>query len=91
LSHPLTAPDAGVAPSRPDAASVTAPTPPTWPAATRLEQRRGAAPRPPGPSLAPALLRAVRLRPLRPQPERMVVRATTLVPHRSAVVTAADA
>jgi hypothetical protein len=34
------------------------------------------------------VLRGVTLRPLRPRPERMVVRATTLVPHRSALVTA---
>jgi cytochrome P450 len=35
-------------------------------------------------ALLPAILRRVRLRPLRPRPERMVVRGTVLVPRRSA-------
>jgi cytochrome P450 family 135 len=39
-------------------------------------------------AVVPTVLRGVTLRPLRPRPERMVVRATTLVPHRSALVTA---
>jgi cytochrome P450 len=39
-------------------------------------------------AVVPAVLRGVTLRPLRPRPERMVVRATTLVPQRSALVTA---
>jgi len=39
-------------------------------------------------AVVPTVLRAVSLRPVRPRPERMVVRATTLVPHRSALVTA---
>ena len=39
-------------------------------------------------AVVPTVLRRVTLRPVRPQPERMVVRATTLVPHRSALVTA---
>jgi cytochrome P450 len=38
--------------------------------------------------LVPAVLRHVRLRPLWPEPERMVVRGTTLVPHRSALAVA---
>lgn len=36
----------------------------------------------------PAILRAIELRPLRPQPERMVVRGTVLVPHRSGLAVA---
>jgi cytochrome P450 len=39
-------------------------------------------------AVLPAILRSVSLRPLYPQPERMVVRATTLVPIRSCLVTA---
>jgi cytochrome P450 family 135 len=39
-------------------------------------------------AVVPTVLRGVTLRPLRPRPERMVVRAATLVPHRSALVTA---
>jgi len=39
-------------------------------------------------ALLPALLESVRVRPLRPRPERMVVRATTLVPHRSLLAVA---
>jgi cytochrome P450 len=38
----------------------------------------------------PAVLGALRLRPLWPRPERMVVRATVLAPHRSAPVIAHD-
>jgi hypothetical protein len=41
-------------------------------------------------TVVPAVLRRVTLRPLRPSPERMVLRATTLVPHGSAVVIASD-
>ena len=39
-------------------------------------------------SVLPAILRATRLRPLWPEPERMVVRGTVLVPHRSGLVRA---
>ena len=39
-------------------------------------------------AIVPAILRAVRVRPLRPKPERMVVRGTILVPHRSIPVVA---
>jgi cytochrome P450 family 135 len=39
-------------------------------------------------ALVPAILRRVRLRPAWPQPERMVLRGTILVPHRSALVMA---
>jgi cytochrome P450 len=38
-------------------------------------------------AVLPAVLRSVDPRPLYPRPERMVVRATTLVPHRSCLVT----
>lgn len=41
-------------------------------------------------AVVPAILRRVRLRPLWPQPERMVVRATVLVPHRGGLVVASD-
>jgi cytochrome P450 family 135 len=37
-------------------------------------------------SVVPAILRQVQLRPVWPQPERMVVRGTVLVPHRGGVV-----
>jgi cytochrome P450 family 135 len=40
-------------------------------------------------AIVPAILRRVRLRAVWPRPERMVVRGTTLVPHRSTPVTAA--
>ncbi len=39
-------------------------------------------------AVAPAVLRTLRLRPLSPQPERMVQRATVLVPQRSLLVRA---
>jgi cytochrome P450 family 135 len=39
-------------------------------------------------AVVPAILRRVRLRALGPRPERMVVRGTVLVPHRSALVVA---
>jgi cytochrome P450 len=39
-------------------------------------------------TVVPAIARRVRLQPLSGRPERMVVRATTLVPHRSALVRA---
>jgi cytochrome P450 family 135 len=39
-------------------------------------------------AIVPAILRRVRIRPLWPAPERMVVRGTILVPHRSTPVTA---
>ena len=38
--------------------------------------------------LAPAVLRTVRLRPALAEPERMVLRGTILVPHRSALARA---
>jgi cytochrome P450 family 135 len=41
-------------------------------------------------SVVPAILRAIRLRLLWPQPERMVVRGTVLVPHRSGLAVARD-
>ena len=41
-------------------------------------------------SVVPAILRAVWLRPLWPEPERMVVRGTVLVPHRSGLAVASD-
>ena len=39
----------------------------------------------------PAVLRTVKLSPLSPQPERMVQRATVLVPQRSLLVRASRA
>jgi cytochrome P450 family 135 len=42
-------------------------------------------------TVVPVILRKLRLRPLGPEPERMVVRGTVLVPHRSLLVTATDA
>jgi hypothetical protein len=36
----------------------------------------------------PVILRRLSLKPLWPEPERMVVRGTVLVPHRSLLVTA---
>jgi cytochrome P450 family 135 len=42
-------------------------------------------------TVVPAVLRAVKLRPLAPQPERMVQRATVLVPQRSLLVRASRA
>src|SRR3954452_929180 len=42
-------------------------------------------------AVVPAVIGRVTLRAVRPRPERMVVRATTLVPHRSALVTATNA
>jgi len=42
-------------------------------------------------TVVPVILRNLRLRPLWPEPERMVVRGTVLVPHRSLLVTATDA
>jgi cytochrome P450 len=42
-------------------------------------------------TVVPVIMRNLRLRPLWPEPERMVVRGTVLVPHRSLLVTAADA
>jgi cytochrome P450 family 135 len=42
-------------------------------------------------AVVPAIARRLRLRPLSRRPERMVVRATTLVPQRSALVTAHSA
>jgi len=39
-------------------------------------------------SVVPAILRQVHLRPVWPQPERMVVRGTVLVPHRSGLAVA---
>ncbi|MEA2254624.1 MAG: cytochrome family [Solirubrobacteraceae bacterium] len=41
-------------------------------------------------SIVPAVVRRVRLRPAWPRPERMVLRGTILVPHRSALVRAVD-
>jgi cytochrome P450 family 135 len=41
--------------------------------------------------VVPAILTQVRLRSVRPQPERMVVRGTVLVPHRSGLAVARDA
>jgi cytochrome P450 len=41
-------------------------------------------------TVVPAVLDRVRLRPLWPQPERMVVRGTVLAPHRSGLVMAAQ-
>jgi len=40
-------------------------------------------------AVVPTVVRGITLRPLRPHPERMVVHATTLVPHRRALVTVA--
>jgi cytochrome P450 len=39
-------------------------------------------------AVVPAILRVVRLRPVSPRPERMVLRGTTLVPHRSGLAVA---
>jgi hypothetical protein len=41
-------------------------------------------------TVIPTILRRLALRPLWPEPERMVVRGTVLVPHRSLLVTATD-
>jgi NAD(P)-dependent dehydrogenase (short-subunit alcohol dehydrogenase family) len=41
-------------------------------------------------AVVPTVLRALRLKPLWPRRERMVLRGTTLVPHRSVPVVAAD-
>jgi cytochrome P450 len=41
-------------------------------------------------SVLPAILRRVRIRPLSPQPERMVVRGTVAAPHRGALAVATD-
>jgi len=41
-------------------------------------------------TIVPVILQRLRLRPLWPEPERMVVRGTVLVPHRSLLVTATD-
>ena len=41
-------------------------------------------------TVIPTILRRLTLRPLWPEPERMVVRGTVLVPHRSLLVTATD-
>jgi cytochrome P450 family 135 len=38
----------------------------------------------------PTVLHAVKLKPLWPEPERMVVRGTVTVPHRSELVVASD-
>jgi hypothetical protein len=41
-------------------------------------------------TIVPAVLRRVRLRTLWPRPERMVLRGTILVPHRSALARVED-
>jgi cytochrome P450 len=42
-------------------------------------------------TVIPVILARLALKPLRREPERMVVRGTLLVPHRSLLVTATDA
>jgi cytochrome P450 len=42
-------------------------------------------------AIVPAVLEGVRLEPVLPRPERMVLRGTTLVPHRSALMRATAA
>ena len=42
-------------------------------------------------TVVPVILRLLSLKPIWPEPERMVVRGTVLVPHRSMLVTASDA
>jgi len=42
------------------------------------------------PSILPALLRTLRMTPLWPRRERMVLRGTVLVPHRSVPVLVSD-